>query len=53
MPFANHFLVRMTWPILTAATIGTAMTATAMAAAAATTATALSISGLSPFPVPA
>jgi hypothetical protein len=51
MLFANHFVVSMTCPILTAATIGTAMTATAMVAAA--TATALSISGLSPFPVPA
>ena len=52
MLIANPFLVTMTWPILTAATVGTAMTATAMTAAAATTATALSMSGFSPFPIP-
>jgi len=53
MPFTNPFMLTATWPILTAAAIGTAMMATAMAATASTTATALSVSGFSPFPAPA
>ncbi len=51
MPFANPFIVT-TWPILTAA-VATATTVMAMTAVAATTATAVSMSGFSPFPIPA
>jgi len=57
MPFANPFMVTATWPILTAVAVGTAMTVTAVTAAAPMTATALStalsMSGFSPFPIPA
>ena len=42
MPFANPFMVTLTWPIMTAMAVGAAMTTTA-----------LSFSGFSPFPIPA